>query len=124
MLYALLIHEAEEVNEERSEAERESALQAHRDLQAKAKGAGAFVEANQLMTSAAATTVRRQGDAAVLMDGPFAETKEIFVGLYVLDCPNLEAAIAYARLIPIAGSGGVEVRPIAYFEAAPPAGEP
>ncbi len=116
MLYALLIHQAEEAIEERSATEEEAALAAHRALQQKAKEAGTFVEANQLMPSAAATSVRVRGGETELMDGPFAESKEVFIGYYVLDCENLDEAIDYARMIPVSDMGGVEVRPVAYFE--------
>lgn len=118
MLYALLIHLAEEVIEAHSAGEHEAALAAHRALHQKAKEAGVFVEANQLMPSTAATSVRVRGGETELMDGPFAETKEVFIGYYVLDCENLDEAIGYARMIPVSDMGGVEIRPVAYFEGA------
>lgn len=118
MHYALLIYQAEEIEERLSAEEREQTLQGHRELQAKAKSAGAFVLAKQLMPSHAATTVRRHAGELTVIDGPFAETKEQFIGLYVVDCENLDEALAYAKMIPHAHTGSVEVRPIAYYEGA------
>jgi hypothetical protein len=45
-------------------------------------------------------------------DGPFAETKEQLGGFYLIDAPDLDAALAWAAKIPCAGLGGVEIRPV------------
>lgn len=67
----------------------------------------------QLQPVGTATTVRVQDTATLLSDGPFAETKEVFGGFYLIDVPDLDAAIAFAVRIPSARLGGcVEVRPI------------
>ena len=118
MLYALLIYEAEEVSESYSAQDQEAALSGHRDLQVETKAAQAFVEANQLMPPGTATTVRVRDGVPSVTDGPFAETKELLIGLYVMDCESLDQAVAYAARIPHAETGGVEVRPIAYLETA------
>ena len=116
MNYALLIYQAEELAERRSEAETEQMLQEHRELQERSKSAGAFVLAEELMPSHAATTVRSRAGKVSIMDGPFAETKEQFIGLYVVSCKDLDEAIEYAKLIPDVRTGSIEVRPIAYHE--------
>ncbi len=118
MLYALLIYEAEEVSESYGEQDHEAALSGHRALQADSKAAGSFVEANQLMPVGTATSVRVRDSVPSVTDGPFAETKELLIGLYVMDCESLDQAIDYAARIPHAETGGVEVRPIAYLETA------
>ena len=60
-----------------------------------------------------ATTVRVQGGETLLTDGPFADTKEVFGGFYLIDVPDLDAALQFAARIPSARLGGaVEVRPI------------
>ena len=65
-----------------------------------------------LHTTDSATTVRvRDGDALVT-DGPFAETAEQLGGYYILDCADLDEALTYAALCPMAAEGSVEVRPI------------
>jgi hypothetical protein len=65
-----------------------------------------------LKPTATATTVRTQGGAKTLHDGPFAETKEQLGGFYLVDVPDLDEAIAIARKVPISKDGSVEVRPV------------
>ena len=116
MLYALLIYEAEAVTTGYSDADLEQALQGHRALQEEAKQRGVFVEANQLMPPGTASAVRVRAGGARITDGPFAETKEVLIGYYVLDCRDLDEALEFASKIPHAHTGGVEVRPVTYFE--------
>jgi hypothetical protein len=60
-----------------------------------------------------ATTVRVENGKALTTDGPFAETKEYLGGFYLVDCENLDEAIAVAAKIPAARTGGaIEVRPV------------
>ena len=65
-----------------------------------------------LKSTVSATTVRTQGGAKTVHDGPFAETKEQLGGLYLIDVPDLDAAIAIARNVPLAGDGAIEIRPL------------
>lgn len=65
-----------------------------------------------LAPSSSATTVRRKGGQVSLHDGPFAETREQLGGYYVVDVPDLDAALAWARRIPLAKDGSIEVRPV------------
>jgi hypothetical protein len=116
MRYVLLIYQAEEVAENLSEAERKKAIAVHRKMQAKAKANGAFILTTQLMASSAATTVRGRRGKLAILDGPFAETKELLVGFYILDCKNLDEAIAYAQSLPHLDTGCIEIRPIAYYD--------
>ena len=64
----------------------------------------------------AAKTVRVRGGDTQLSDGPFAETKEILGGYYLVDVPDLDAALAWAAKIPNVGYGCVEVRPVVVFD--------
>jgi len=82
------------------------------------KDAGAFLGGEGLQPTATATTVKidASGDH-IVSDGPFAETKEQLGGFYLLDCENLDDAIAWAKKIPMPG-GKVEVRPVMDYEAA------
>ncbi len=59
-----------------------------------------------------ATTLRLEEREAITTDGPFAETKEILGGVFVVDLPDLDEAIRIASLIPTAKHGSVEIRPI------------
>ena len=76
------------------------------------RAAGVAYSGHQLQPAATATTVRTAGGAQTLHDGPFAETHEQLGGYYLIDVPDLDAAIAWARRIPAPGKGSVEVRPI------------
>jgi hypothetical protein len=67
----------------------------------------------RLMPTTAATTLRDNGEKIVL-DGPFAETKEQLLGFYVFDCKSLEEALEMARPLSMQG-GCLEIRPIFYF---------
>ena len=73
--------------------------------------AGAFIAGEGLQESATATTVRLEGDERLVTDGPFAETKEQVGGFYLLECENLDEAIAWAKKVPLS-VGGIEVRPV------------
>ena len=73
---------------------------------------GVFISGEPLQGVETATSLRIRGGKTETMDGPFAETKERLGGFYMLDCPDLDAALKYAALIPGAKYGTVEVRPI------------
>ena len=60
--------------------------------------------------------MRIRGDKVTISDGPFAETKEHLGGFYLLECDDLDTAIRYAKLIPSAKYGTVEVRPVITFD--------
>jgi hypothetical protein len=65
-----------------------------------------------LKGTAAATTVRTLNGSKTVHDGPFAETKEQLGGYYLIDVPDLDAAIAVARDLPLHRDGSVEIRPV------------
>lgn len=67
-----------------------------------------------LYPTATATVVRvpEKGGEAVVTDGPYAETKEALTGFFLLECADLDEAIAHAARIPAAWNGAVEVRPV------------
>ena len=68
-----------------------------------------------LHPTAAATTVRVQSGKTVTTHGPFAETKEQLGGFYLLECDNLDEAIAWAAKCPGARTGSIELRPVVDF---------
>jgi hypothetical protein len=82
-----------------------------------AKAAGAFKDGEGLQPTQTATTVRLRGGERLVTDGPFAETKEQLGGYYLLECKDLDEAIAWAAKIPGAETGSVEVRPVMDYEA-------
>jgi hypothetical protein len=59
-----------------------------------------------------ATTVRLRGGTRQVQDGPFADTKELLGGLFLIDVANLDAALEWAARCPAATTGSVEVRPM------------
>ena len=80
--------------------------------------AGVHVGGEGLQPSATATTIRiQESGEPIVSDGPFAETKEQLGGYYLLDCEDLDDAIAWAKKIPMPG-GTAEVRPVMDYEAA------
>ena len=74
---------------------------------------GHYLAGAKLKSTSAATTVREKNGKSVITDGPFAETKEQLGGYHLLECKDLDEAIAMARRIPTLRAGGVvEVRPL------------
>jgi hypothetical protein len=84
--------------------------------------AGVMLANGRLQAVDAATTVRVRGGETLISDGPFAETKEFLAGFYLVDCPDLDAALKYAERMPLEDYGSVEVRPM-MFPAGTPASE-
>jgi hypothetical protein len=79
--------------------------------------AGVHLGGEGLQPSSTATTVQiRESGEPIVSDGPFAETKEQLGGYYLLDCKDLDDALAWAKRIPMPG-GTVEVRPVMDYEA-------
>lgn len=86
----------------------------------KAGAAGVLRGGEALQDTNMATTVRVEGGkggTAIHSDGPFAETKEVLGGFYLLDCNDLDEALAWAAQIPGAWHGMIEVRPCIEFPA-------
>jgi hypothetical protein len=77
-----------------------------------ARSRGTYVTCDALESPAAAVTVRVRNGRTMRTDGPYAETKEALGGFYILECKDLEEAVAHAAKIPDAKYGSVEVRPI------------
>ena len=76
------------------------------------KKAGVYVGSNRLQPTTAATTVRTVEGKTSVVDGPFAETKEQLGGYYLIEAPDLDAALSWAARCPGTAHGAVEVRPI------------
>lgn len=67
-----------------------------------------------LVAPHAATTLRKRGGAREVIDGPYSDIKEQLGGVYLIDVPDLDAALAWAERCPTASTGAVEVRPAMY----------
>ena len=76
------------------------------------RDAGVFVAGDALHPADTASTVRVSSGERVVTDGPFAETKEILGGYYLLNLPDLDAALTWAEQAPHIARGSVEVRPV------------
>lgn len=74
--------------------------------------AGAMVSGERLQNSSTATIVKVRNDKTEVLDGPFADTKEQLGGFYIVEAPDLDAAITWAARCPGASHGAIEVRPI------------
>ena len=72
---------------------------------------GVLVSGASLAPTTTATTVRQAGGAATVIDGPFTESKEQLAGYYLIDVPDLDSALEWAKRVPL-DDGSVEVRPV------------
>ena len=113
MQYLLLIYEAEEIWENKSEEERGQVLARHAQLREKMNADGVEFTAQPLMPTATAVSLHRKNGQLQVSDGPFAETKEQLAGFYLFDVDSLEAAIEYAQMLPYPDWGTLELRPVA-----------
>lgn len=119
--YMLLLY-ASEVDEA-GRAERFAEMPLWLEVTESLRKAGMLVANSPLHPVDTATTVRLRAGEVEITDGPFAITKEVLVGYYVLDCADLDEALQQAALLPTARSGSVEVRPIMDTGAVPGPGE-
>jgi len=79
------------------------------------KDAGIFLAGEPLQGKETATTLRVRGGKRAVTDGPFAETKELLIGFYILDVADLDAALDWAARMPDANLHSLEIRPVMSF---------
>jgi hypothetical protein len=115
MRYLALIYNDESAYAKYSETDHQTMMQDYMQYTESGRGAGVIQAGEALEPTHTATTVRVRGGKVSTTDGPFAETKEQLGGFYLLNCANLDEAIAWAAKIPGAKDGCVEVRPIVEF---------
>jgi hypothetical protein len=108
--YMLLVYE-EEVDAP-EQAEREQITPMLLELHAGLREAGVLGAVRRLHSTGSATSVRVRGGETEITDGPFAVTKEVLAGYYVLECADLDEALRQAARLPMARWGTVEVRPV------------
>ncbi|HEX3501603.1 MAG TPA: YciI family protein [Stellaceae bacterium] len=112
MKYMLLIYRDEADMQAASKAQIEQTMGAYLAYTEALRKAGVIVGGDRLQPSTAATTVRLLDGKSKVLDGPYAETKEQLGGYYMIDVPDLDAALSWAARCPGAGHGTIEVRPL------------
>lgn len=116
MLYAILCYNAEDVVGAWSKEEDDATMARLAVVQERLAKEGRLGPVARLLPTTSATTLRK-GVEPIVMDGPFAETKEQFLGFYVVDCATLEEALEIAKELAVAnpGTGSYEIRPVGVF---------
>jgi hypothetical protein len=112
MHYALLIWEKHDQRDTVSAAEWEEMMAGHTAWWNEYQPKGKVVSGAGLKDHTTATTVRDEKGELSVTDGPFVESREVLGGFYVVDCADLDEAIAMARKIPMRDGEGVEIRPL------------
>jgi hypothetical protein len=116
MLYAILCYHDEDTVCAWSKEEDAAVMAKLQVVQERLAKEGRLGPVARLLPTTAATTLRKDREPALVIDGPFAETKEQLLGFYVVDCTGLEDALDIARDLGRANPGGsYEIRPIGLF---------
>ena len=111
MRYALLIHYPQPAVSTLTEEQIKEGMAAFQAYAKALDAAGVLRSAEVLQTIANATSVSMKQGKLQVQDGPFADTKEAFAGIFMIDVPDLDAALAWAEKCPAAYWGTVEIRP-------------
>ena len=116
MLYAILCYHDEDTVGSWTKEQDAAVMTKLTVVQDKLARQGRLGPVARLLPTTAATTMRKD-DPPLVLDGPYAETKEQLLGFYLVDCKDLDEAIEWAAKIPGSEVGSVEVRPIIDYEA-------
>ena len=122
MLYAILCYASEDVVTGWSKAEDDAVMDKLAAVQEKYAKAGKLGPVARLLPTTAATTLRKVKGEALVIDGPFAETKEQLLGFYTIEADDLEEAVGFAKELSDANpSGGCyEIRPVGLLSPVAP----
>jgi hypothetical protein len=112
MKFMLLIYGNEAAMQSAAKAQGEQILGAYLAYTEALKQAGVYLASDRLRPTASATTVRIADGKTQVLNGPYAETKEQLGGYFLIDAPDLDAALSWAARCPGATYGTMEVRPI------------
>jgi hypothetical protein len=116
MQYAVLCYHDEKVTCAWSKEHDDAVMAKLGTVMGKYAANGKLGPVARLLPTTAATTLRKDSDPPLVIDGPFAETKEQLLGFYVVDCASLEEALTFAREIAAVNPGGAyEIRPVQQF---------
>lgn len=118
MLYAILCYHSEAVVGGWSKAQDDAVMERLDVVHQRLAADGRLGPVARLLPTSAATTLRKDSDPPLVLDGPFAETKEQLLGFYIVDCDDLDQALEIARDLGRANPGGAyELRPIGVYHA-------
>jgi hypothetical protein len=112
MQYLLMLYSNETAWTKMTRVEQERGVAAYQAYTEALKNAGVYKGSNRLQPTTAATTVHLADGKPQVLDGPYVDSKEQLAGYYLIDVPDLDAAISWAARCPGASHGTVEVRPI------------
>jgi len=112
MQYLLMLYSNETAWPKMTKAEQQQGVAAYQAYTEALKNAGVYKGSNRLQPTAAATTVHLADGKPQVLDGPYIDSKEQLGGYYLIEVPDLDAAISWAARCPGASHGTVEVRPI------------
>jgi len=112
MQYLLLLYANEHGWDSLPPAQQQQGAAAYKAYTEALQKSGALKGSNRLQPTSTATTVRNENGKAQVLDGPYADSKEQLGGYYLIEAPDLDAAIAWANRCPGAGHGTIEVRPV------------
>jgi hypothetical protein len=116
MLYAILCYHDEDVVCSWSKEHDDAVMEKLHTVHGKIAAQGRLGPVARLLPTTAATTLRKDSEPPLVIDGPFAETKEQLLGFYVVESPDLQGALDIARDLGRANPGGAyEVRPVGVF---------
>lgn len=117
MLYAILCYNEENAVGTWTKEQDDKVMADLMAVQRPLVEAGKMGPVARLMPTTQATTVRKTAGEPLVLDGPFAETKEQFLGFYTVDCESLEEVVQIVRDLAEAnpGTGSYEIRPVAFF---------
>ena len=117
MLYAILCYNDENVVSTWSQEEDDACMARLMEVQSGMSEKGKLGPVVRLWNTDEARTLKKTNGDPVVFDGPFAETKEQFLGFYVADCADMDEALDFARELAKAnpGTGSYEIRPLRYF---------
>src|SRR5919107_2516631 len=119
--FMLLIYDDEATWRDMPEAERNSVMGEYFAYTEALKNAGVYVSGDALQPTDTAKSVRVRDGRSVASDGPFAETREVLGGYYLVDVESEADALEWAAKIPSARFGTIEVRPVVVFPVQSPA---
>lgn len=111
MKYMLLIYNSQAEVPQFTPEEQQAITAEWMAFNAEAQAAGILLSYGGLAPVTDATTIRVRDGKTLIADGPFAETREVLGGFYMVDCQDLDEAISWAAKIPSAKYGSIEVRP-------------